>query len=392
MLHSATAPNRCPALDLRISARIILSMLSRTGVILCLIMFFLLAAGPVSCREDTPPASPPAEANAPSQTAPNDPIAPATVEIHLPEMDTSASSAPQRETPTEWMFDTSAWEAALSATGEDVHLLDPNEETDVVLLLQAGQAALKRKRPARAIRCFRRASGQESRSLDALRGLALALTADGQVDEALRVYHRILQTRPDDRTARYNFAVACSRLGRRALAEKTYRQLLAEDRCDAPSRYNLACLLQKSGELAAAEKHWRTLAEQDPNSPAPWTAMGEIHLDRQEYAQATRDFAQAAQRDTSNAMAWLAFSDAARLSGSFGLAMAGATRAMRADPNHPLPPRRLGRLKVLVGRSVKDAAMVRQGIDHCRKSLAIDPSQDELAAWLKQQPETASQR
>ncbi|MFP4434797.1 MAG: tetratricopeptide repeat protein [Planctomycetota bacterium] len=353
----------------------------------------LLVAGPLSCREEPPPApAPNTAANAPSRTPPNDPIAPATVEIHLPDIDVASTRSPASATPTEWMFDTSAWETALSATGENVHLLDPNEETDVVLLLQAGQAALKSKRTARAIRCFRRASGQQSRSLDALRGLALALTADGQVDEALRVYHRILQTAPDDRTARYNFAVACSRLGRRALAEKTYRQLLAEDRSDAPSRYNLACLLQKNGELAAAEKHWKTLAELDPNSPAPWTAMGEIHLDQKEYKEATQDFAQAAQRDTSNAMAWLAFSDAARLSGSFGLAMAGATRAMRADPNHPLPPRRLGKLQILVGRSVKDPNMVRDGLDHCRKSLAIDPSQDELAAWLKQQPETAAER
>jgi len=356
-------------------------------------MLSLLAAGPLSCREDAPPASPPSAANAPIEESPaTDSAAPATVDLHLPDIDVASSPSSASATPTEWMFDTSAWEAALSATGENVHLLDPNEETDVVLLLQAGQAALKSKRTARAIRCFRQASRQQSRSLDALRGLALALTADGQVDEALRVYHRILQASPNDRTARYNFAVACSRLGRRALAEKTYRQLLAEDRSDAPSRYNLACLLQKTGELAAAEKHWRTLAKQDPNSPAPWTAMGEIHLDRKEYKEATQDFAQAAQRDTSNAMAWLAFSDAARLSGSFGLAMAGATRAMRADPNHPLPPRRLGRLKVLVGRSVKDAAMIRQGIDHCRKSLAIDPSQDELAAWLKQQPEAAAER
>lgn len=367
-------------------------MLRRTDAIPYLAMLSVLTIGPLSCREDSPPASPNSDANAPSESAAADSIAPATVEIHLPEIDVASTPAPAPDTPTEWMFDTSAWEAALSATGENVHLLDPNEETDVVLLLQAGQAALKRQRTARAIRCFRRASRQESRSLDALRGLALALTADGQVDEALRVYHRILRAKPDDRTARYNFAVACSRLGRRALAEKTYRQLLTEDPSDAPSRYNLACLLQKNGELAAAETHWQRLAEQDPNSAAPWTAMGEIHLDRQEYPQATRDFAQAAQRDTSNALAWLAFSDAARLSGSFGLAMAGATRAMRADPNHPLPHRRLGRLKVLVGRSVKDAAMIRQGIEHCRRSLAIDPSQDDLAAWLKQQPETAADR
>jgi tetratricopeptide (TPR) repeat protein len=211
------------------------------------------------------------------------------------------------------------------------------------------------------------------------------LTADGQVDEALRVYHRILQNSPDDRTARYNFAVACSRLGRRALAEKTYRALLVDDPSDARSRYNLACLLQKNGELAAAARQWKSLAAQDANDPAPWTAMGEIHLDRREYEQATRDFAQAAQRDPSNAMAWLAYSDAARLWGSFGLAMAGATRAIRCDPNHPLPHRRLGRLKVLVGRSVDNDEMVAEGLQHCRRSLALDPSQKDLAAWLKKQ-------
>lgn len=355
-------------------------MLQRARTTLCLVaaccLPALIAAG---CREEPP--SPP---NAPTPATREPPVEPATVDIHLPAV-SNRDAGDDNPTPTEWMFDTSAWEQALSATGENVHLLDPNAETDVVLLLQAGNAALKARRTNRAIRCFRQAARQETRSLDALRGLALALTADEQYDKALRVYHRILKADGNDRTARYNFAVACSRLGRRALAEKTYRELLADDPADTSARYNLACLLQKNGELADAEQQWTIYAEQDPNSPAPWTAMGEIHLDREEYEAATKDFAQAAQRDTSNAMAWLAYSDAARLWGSFGLAMAGATRAVRCNPDHPLPHRRLGKLKVLVGRSVNKPEMVRSGLEHCRKSLALDPSQKDLAAWLKKQ-------
>jgi tetratricopeptide (TPR) repeat protein len=198
----------------------------------------------------------------------------------------------------------------------------------------------------------------------------------------LKVYHAILTESPGDQTARYNFAVACSRLGRRALAEQAYRRILQSEPRHLRARYNLACLLQKSGELTEALKHWQLVASADAESPQPHTAMGEIYLDLGRYDKAMFAFAEAAQRSPDDAMSWLAFSDAAKLAGSFGRAMAGAQRAVRIDPNNPLPRARLGKLQVLVGRSVNDDKLTATGMANVRKSLRIDGSQKGLQEWL----------
>ncbi|MFP4053390.1 MAG: tetratricopeptide repeat protein [Phycisphaerae bacterium] len=291
-------------------------------------------------------------------------------------------------TPPEWMLDTTAWDAAAQTDVPSPQEIDPNAETDPVLLLAAGRHALAGGQRPRAIRCFRRATDLAPDATEARRGLGLAYAAAGQYGRALKVYHAILTASPDDQTARYNFAVACSRLGRRALAEKAYRELLQAEPGHLRARYNLACLLQKGGELTEALKHWHLVASTDEESPRPHTAMGEVYLDLGRYDKAMFAFAEAAQRSPDDAMAWLAFSDAAKLAGSFGRAMAGAERAVRVDPNAPLPLARLGKLQVLVGRSVKDDKLTAAGVRNIRRSLRIDPSQKDLRDWLTSLDET----
>jgi tetratricopeptide (TPR) repeat protein len=157
----------------------------------------------------------------------------------------------------------------------------------------------------------------------------MALAAGGQYHEVLGVYEEILRQFPDDRTTRFNLAVALTRLGRLGDAERVYRDLLAGNEDFLEAQYNLASLYQSQGRLGSAAEAWRKVVAAAPDLFSARTALGDVLAAMGDAPAAMRQYAEAAKLRPRDVPAWLRMATAARNAGSCGRAVVAVLRAAR---------------------------------------------------------------
>jgi len=352
-------------------------------VILCAAACLALGCLPLGCRRDEPSAPPPATGPAtsrprPANSRPNSArskpspatTAPATRPATLPSVRAAreALRSPQPDWKSWWrqtggpVASTRASQPATS-TGPD-----PRRH------IRAGDRALARGDMPAAVRHFRQAVAADPRDPDALRGLAVALTAAGQADHAVSVYRKLLALRPDDRTARYNLGVALCRLDRYGQAEKIFRDLLEADPAFVQARYNLATLCQAASRLAEAKRQWRKVVADAPHLASAHTSLAEVLTDLGDHHGAMMAYAEAAKL-TKDAPSWLNLAASARAAGSYGRAIAATKRALELAPNDATIWSRLGDLLHDVYRGTGRRKLLAEAARAWQRSLALAPHQ-----------------
>ena len=249
--------------------------------------------------------------------------------------------------------------------------------------IKAGDRAAAAGQFERALAYFRHAAWMDKGNLDALKGEGLMLTALGRHGEAAEVYGQIVRADLADRTARYNFALACSRCGQLAQAQQAYVALLEIDPDHVQARYNLAGLYQLTGKLELSERQWREVVRRRPRSPSAQRSLGDVLMDQHRPAEAVEPYARAADLSPQDPWVWLELAGACAEAGMAGRAAVAADRAGRLAGHDAPLHRRLGQVYLDVYRLSHDGRFVASAVGAWQRSLQIDPSQADLRRLVR---------
>ncbi|MFB3890503.1 MAG: tetratricopeptide repeat protein [Phycisphaerae bacterium] len=308
-------------------------------------------------------------------------------------------------------FDLSAWERTRRLLASATTQAAADLANDPRAMMAAGDHALARNDYLTADRCFRRACQLAPDDLDCLQGLAVVLATTYQYDKAADVYRQIIAitrriaasqssswsaaTGPAvdvdriNRTARFNLAVAVSRLGDFEQAATIYKGLLSDEPENVPAAFNLATLYQAQGKLAEARDAWRQVVDRSDAMTAAdaafaAAALGQILLDLQEPKQAVEAFVRATKLAPDDPSAWVNLSAARRANGELGLAAAAIRQAIALAPASEDGYERLGGIMLDMYRASQRRQLLADALAAWRKSLEINPNQPALQRQVAQ--------
>ncbi len=253
--------------------------------------------------------------------------------------------------------------------------------------MAAGDRALAVGMTRQAVTCFERAVSLAPTNLDALQGLAIALTVAKQSERAMSIYQRLIDLDGSNTTARFNYAVTLMRLDRLPEARKQYEDLLARDGDYFRARYNLAVIFQSQGKLSQARDAWaQAMKYADKMAPADaavgWSHYGQALYELGEAAESADAYSEAAKLDSDNPVAWLNYASAARVAGQFGHAMVAARRAMKLAPREPVIWGKIGDLMLDLHRQTGKSEYLTEAIKAWKISLTLNPKQPRLSEFL----------
>jgi tetratricopeptide (TPR) repeat protein len=276
---------------------------------------------------------------------------------------------------------------APAALGEAVRYL----ARDVPSHIAAGDRALARDDYATAVECFYRAVDREPENLDALQGLAVALAASERFEEALPIYKMVIALAGDDAaagvrhpgvTARFNLAVAYSRLKRFRDAIETYRELVRDREDYVQAWYNLAGIYQAEGKLLEARDAWRQVVKLNPQYVNAYSQLGEVLIDLGAPGEAVKAYAEAA-RLSPDAAAWSNLAGAAHAAGNLGQAAVALKRALDCDSRDASLWMRLGDVLLGMHRTAGDPKLLKEAVDAWRESLRLNPDQKKVQELIR---------
>lgn len=126
------------------------------------------------------------------------------------------------------------------------------------------------------------------------------LFTKGDHAAALAGYDRILQSKPDDPSARFNRAVALQHLGRRDEAQKAYEQILAKDENDIDAILNLGAILKDEGKIDEAMAIYKKALKQDEFNADLLNNLSVLHRKKKQYKEAVAALRKLLMRDQDN--------------------------------------------------------------------------------------------
>ena len=107
---------------------------------------------------------------------------------------------------------------------------------------------------------------------------ALRAHADGHLDEASGLYHRVLILEPQNKFAYYNLGLIAQTRGLVQDAEEAYEQTLAIDPRFEPALFNLAIVRTGLGKIRSAMDLYRQAITVDPNDARAHLNLGFLLL------------------------------------------------------------------------------------------------------------------
>jgi tetratricopeptide (TPR) repeat protein len=120
----------------------------------------------------------------------------------------------------------------------------------------------------------------ENASIDDLFEAAMQAEADGDDDEAARLYENCARLDKKDPLACFNLANILLRAGRADEAAMAYQRALARDPRLNEARYNLAQALEAAGKLLAAEAELEKLVASEPDYADALFNLAQLRLKR----------------------------------------------------------------------------------------------------------------
>lgn len=254
--------------------------------------------------------------------------------------------------------------------------------------MAAGDRALAVGQTDLAVTCYRRAVELSGEDPEALKGLAVALVANQQIEEAVSIYRKLVAIEPQNVETAFNLGVALSQLGYYSQAEEAYQNLLRDHPNYFRAQYNLAVLYQVQGKLQDARDAWARMLEhperlERADAASAWFAYGETLLDLDAGPDAMNAFARVTDLQPDNADAWMNLSTAARLSGSIGRAAVAAKRAAKLAPFDAKVWARIGEIWLAIYQLTGKESDLNEALDAWTIGLHLDPSQPQLKKYLQ---------
>jgi len=299
-----------------------------------------------------------------------------------------------REALARQLFDGTAWSRIRARIRSRSPATQPTRPArpSPATLLAAGDGALARADYDTAVRCMYLAVDLDPTQTDSLRCLAVALVAAKRFDEAIPVYESLLGAAPEDRTARFNLALALARVLNFRRAELEYRRLVESDERFVQAWYNLATLHQAQGKLDDAQRTWRKVLALAPHLPSAHACLAEVLLDLGRAEEAMGAYAEAAKLSPNEVAAWVNLASAAERAGSYGRAVVALQKAARLAPEDADVHARLGNVLIELHRATNRRVFLLDAVAAWRESVRLDPTQQALREKLRRYEPLAATR
>jgi len=231
-----------------------------------------------------------------------------------------------------------------SLSGENVRRLEQlahSDDVDVRALALAGLHLARGEDPA-----VRRFLARELESLDSLDdairkrwSVALGFVADGyrqrgQLAQAIAIYRKALEIRPNVARVLLNLGLAYADDGNFAAAIETYRQSVAADPAQPLAHVNWGIALEALGDTAGGVAEFRRAIAVDPNEPLAYFNIGVVGLARGFGREAMEPLARAVALDGSLAPAHFALAQTYLLAGDPRAAARELRLGLDFDPDN----------------------------------------------------------
>lgn len=192
----------------------------------------------------------------------------------------------------------------------------------------------------------------------ALRGrwiLALGHVADrhraaGRTDDAVVVYHKALELKPDDPRILLNLGVAQNAAGRPAAAVESIRRALQIDPTVTLGYVNLGIALQGTGDLRNAVRAFETGIELNPSEPLGYFNLANLYLRQEQPGRAAPLYERALELDPGLALGHLYLGRAYIGLGRLADALPAARNAVQFDPDNESARQMLAQLEQVLTR------------------------------------------
>jgi tetratricopeptide (TPR) repeat protein len=212
---------------------------------------------------------------------------------------------------------------------------------------------------------YQRAIALQPDYAPAYNNLATALRAKGRLDAAIATYQRALTLRPEYGEAHYNLANALTDAGRPQEAAAHFRIALQTMRGSADVHNNLGIALMGEGKTTEAIAEFRTAVALDPESATSHRNLADALSSAKQYDRAIEEFRRAARLDPTGAAAYDLGSLFLELDRTEE-AIAAFRASLRQAPKSAQAHNNLGIALGIQGR-LDDA------IDHFEQALKIQP-------------------
>ena len=185
--------------------------------------------------------------------------------------------------------------------------------------------------------------------------VALGFVADryrqqGEPNQAITVYRKSLEVRPDDARTLLNLGVALADVGDFGGAIESYRKSLAADPAQPLAHVNWGIALEALGDTAGAVTAFRRAITVDPNEPLAYFNVGVVSLARGFGRDAMEPLAQAAALDPSLAPAHFALAQIHLLDGDARAAVRELRLGLEFDPDNTAARQLLEQVQRVAGR------------------------------------------
>lgn len=165
---------------------------------------------------------------------------------------------------------------------------------------------------------------------------------NGDLDEASRVYCKVLHEQPDFADAWNLSGVLAHQRGQHDCGIEYISHAITL-RDDVPAYYlNLATALMAQKRSAQAEACSRKCLELDPEHKLAWNVLGNALNEQDSTPEAIQCFERAIELDETHLDAWVNLGQLYRKTNQLDLAEKCTNRTLRIDPNHPIALNNLG--------------------------------------------------
>jgi tetratricopeptide (TPR) repeat protein len=223
---------------------------------------------------------------------------------------------------------------------------------------------------------YQRAIALQPDYAPAYNNLATALRAKGRLDEAIATYQRALTLRPEYGEAHYNLANALTDAGRPQEAAAHFRIALQTMRGSADVHNNLGIALMAEGKTTEAIAEFRTAVELDPQSPTSHRNLADALSSAKQYDRAIEEFRRAARLDPTGAAAYdlgsllLELDRTEEAIAAFRASLKQAPQSAQAHNNLGIALGIQGRLDDAIGH-FEQALKIQPGFADAERNLAL---------------------
>ena len=147
------------------------------------------------------------------------------------------------------------------------HALEATTDNALVQATLGGVLNERAQTRPEAIQHFREALRILPQLSDARYELAVALAAEGRVDEAIQQYHELLRLEPDDSRLHNNLGRCLLTRGAKEAASEQFLAAVKLDPSNAEAHNNLGLVLFQTGQIPAAIREFAPLPSSTPRWP-----------------------------------------------------------------------------------------------------------------------------